>query len=50
MLAVLLMASIFATLEMRLQMSWKQRFLKLIVLAFIVSIPMTWFELYKVFH
>ncbi|XP_062611723.1 uncharacterized protein LOC134273546 [Saccostrea cucullata] len=47
MVAVLLMASVFATLEMKLQMSWRQRFMKLIVLAFIVSIPMTWFELYK---
>ena len=46
--AVLLMASVFATLEMRLQMSWRTRFMKLIVLAFIISIPMTWFELYKV--
>lgn len=47
MVAVLLMASVFATLEMKLQMSWRQRFMKLIVLSFIVSIPMTWFELYK---
>lgn len=47
MIAVLLMASVFATLEMNLQMSWRQRFMKLIVLSFIVSIPMTWFELYK---
>ncbi|KAK3091261.1 hypothetical protein FSP39_018401 [Pinctada imbricata] len=47
MLIIMLCASIFTVLEMRLQISWRQRFVKLIVLAFIVSIPMTWYELYK---
>ena len=48
MIAVLMFGSILTTLEMRLKISWRQRMVKLIVLAFIVSIPMTWYELYKV--
>ncbi|KAL5020919.1 hypothetical protein ScPMuIL_000074 [Solemya velum] len=46
-LALLALATFIVTLEVRLNISWRQRILKLFLLTFVISCPWTWYELYK---
>ncbi|KAL4236368.1 chloride channel [Mactra antiquata] len=41
------LASVVLLIEVRLQIAWRRRVSQLIVLMFIISIPWTWYELYK---
>ncbi|KAH3696112.1 chloride channel CLIC-like protein 1 isoform X2 [Dreissena polymorpha] len=41
------LASIILLIELKLQIPWRRRVSQLIVLMFVISIPWTWFELYK---
>ncbi|XP_045157841.2 chloride channel CLIC-like protein 1 [Mercenaria mercenaria] len=41
------LASIVLLIEIKLQIAWRRRVSQLIVFMFVVSVPWTWFELYK---
>ena len=42
------LASVVSLIEIRLQIPWRRRVGQLIVLMFVISVPWTWYELYKV--
>jgi len=42
------LVSFLLRMQLHLHIAWRSRVTQLIMLAFVISIPMTWYELYQV--